>query len=70
TTADVNPFNAQANNLASFGVPSYLSAGQQGQRNQPIQVTTKLEVDGRVLAEIVNDHNGAQAVRGPTGSPQ
>ncbi|MDN0114361.1 phage tail tape measure protein [Yersinia intermedia] len=70
TTADVNPFNASANNLAGFGVPSYLSAGQQGQKNQPIQVTTKLEVDGRVLAEIVNDHNGTQAVRGPTGSPQ
>ncbi|HIE4894499.1 TPA: phage tail tape measure protein, partial [Yersinia enterocolitica] len=70
TTADVNPFNAQANNLAGFGVPSYLSAGQQGQKNQPIQLTTKLEVDGRVLAEIVNDHNGTQAVRGPTGSPQ
>lgn len=70
TTADVNPFNAQANNLAGFGVPSYLSAGQQGQKNQPIQVTTKLEVDGRVLAEIVNDHNGTQAVRGPTGSSQ
>ncbi|EKN3498322.1 phage tail tape measure protein [Yersinia enterocolitica] len=70
TTADVNPFNAQANNLAGFGVPSYLSAGQQGQKNQPIQLTTKLEVDGRVLAEIVNDHNGTQAVRGPRGSPQ
>ncbi|MDN0117585.1 phage tail tape measure protein [Yersinia frederiksenii] len=70
TTADVNPFNAQANNLAGFGVPSYLAAGQQGQKNQPIQVTTKLEVDGRVLAEVVNDVNGTQAVRGPTGSPQ
>ncbi|UZX80124.1 phage tail tape measure protein [Yersinia ruckeri] len=70
TTADVNPFNASINNLAGFGVPSYLSSGQQGQKNQPIQVTTKLEVDGRVLAEIVNDHNGTQAVRGPTGSPQ
>ncbi|MCK8550326.1 phage tail tape measure protein [Yersinia ruckeri] len=70
TTADVNPFNASTNNLAGFGVPSYLSSGQQGQKNQPIQVTTKLEVDGRVLAEIVNDHNGTQAVRGPTGSPQ
>ncbi|UIM99482.1 phage tail tape measure protein [Yersinia ruckeri] len=70
TTADVNPFNASTNNLAGFGIPSYLSSGQQGQKNQPIQVTTKLEVDGRVLAEIVNDHNGTQAVRGPTGSPQ
>lgn len=69
-TADVNPFNAQANNLAGFGVPSYLSAGQNRQNNQPIQVTTKLEVDGRVLAEVVNDVNGTQAVRGPTGSPQ
>ncbi|EQB2066972.1 TPA: phage tail tape measure protein [Yersinia enterocolitica] len=70
TTADVNPFNVQANNLAGFGVPSYLSAGQQGQKNQPIQVTAKLEVDGRVLAEVVNDYNGTQAVRGPAGSPQ
>ncbi|EOI6423973.1 phage tail tape measure protein [Yersinia enterocolitica] len=70
TTGDANPFNAPANNLAGFGVPSYLLAGQQGQKNQPIQVTTKLEVDGRVLAEVVNDVNGTQAVRGPTGSPQ
>lgn len=70
TTGDANPFNAQANNLAGFGVPSYLAAGQQGQKNQPIQVTTKLEVDGRVLAEVVNDVNGAQAVRGPTGGYQ
>ncbi|MDR4896009.1 phage tail tape measure protein [Yersinia kristensenii] len=70
TTGDANPFNAQANNLAGFGVPSYLSTGQQGQKSQPIQVTTKLEVDGRVLAEVVNDVNGTQAVRGPTGSPQ
>ncbi|HHL2709872.1 TPA: phage tail tape measure protein [Yersinia enterocolitica] len=70
TTGDANPFNAPANNLAGFGIPSYLSAGQQGQKNQPIQVITKLEVDGRVLAEVVNDVNGTQAVRGPTGSPQ
>ncbi|WP_145490570.1 phage tail tape measure protein [Yersinia rohdei] len=70
TSGDANPFTASANNLAGFGVPSYLSAGQQGQKNQPIQVISKLEVDGRVLAEIVNDVNGAQAVRGPTGSPQ
>ncbi|OWF83089.1 phage tail tape measure protein [Yersinia frederiksenii] len=70
TSGDANPFTASANNLAGFGVPSYLSAGQQGQKNQPIQVISKLEVDGRVLAEIVNDVNGAQAVRGPTGGPQ
>lgn len=70
TAGDVNPFTTSANNLAGFGVPSYLSSGQQGQKNQPIQVTTKLEVDGRVLAEVVNDVNGTQAVRGPTGSPQ
>ncbi|HFX6571803.1 TPA: phage tail tape measure protein [Yersinia enterocolitica] len=70
TTGDANPFTASANNLAGFGVPSYLSAGQQGQKNQPIQVISKLEVDGRVLAEVVNDVNGAQAVRGPTGGFQ
>lgn len=70
TTGDANPFTTSANNLAGFGVPSYLSAGQQGQKNQPIQVISKLEVDGRVLAEVVNDVNGAQAVRGPTGGFQ
>ncbi|HDL8284785.1 TPA: phage tail tape measure protein [Yersinia enterocolitica] len=70
TTGDVNPFTTSANNLAGFGVPSYLSSGQQGQKNQPIQVISKLEVDGRVLAEVVNDVNGAQAVRGPTGGFQ
>lgn len=70
TSGDANPFTASANNLAGFGVPSYLAAGQQGQKSQPIQVISKLEVDGRVLAEIVNDVNGAQAIRGPTGSPQ
>ncbi|WP_145491884.1 phage tail tape measure protein [Yersinia rohdei] len=70
TEGDVNPFTTSANNLAGFGVPSYLSAGQQGQKNQPIQVISKLEVDGRVLAEVVNDVNGAQAVRGPTGGFQ
>lgn len=67
TTEDINPFNTQAAALTGFGVPSYLAAGQSQEKNQPIQVTTKLEVDGRVLAEVVNDVNGAQAVRGPTG---
>ncbi|CNM15894.1 Phage-related minor tail protein [Yersinia frederiksenii] len=70
TEGDANPFNSSADSLAGFGVPAYLSAGQRAQKPQPIQVISKLEVDGRVLAEIVNDVNGAQAVRGPTGSPQ
>lgn len=70
TEGDANPFNSAADNLAGFGTPAYLSAGRQAQKNQPIQLTTKLEVDGRVLAEVINDYNGTQAVRGPTGSPQ
>ncbi|WP_038906886.1 phage tail tape measure protein [Dickeya oryzae] len=34
---------------------------------QPITHVTRLEVDGRVLAEAVNEYNGQQAVRGSVG---
>lgn len=34
---------------------------------QPITHVTRLEVDGRVLAEAVNEYNGTQAVRGSVG---
>lgn len=52
--------------VASFGSPSYLTPSV-NQKPQPIQVTTKLVVDERVLAETVNEYNNGQAGRGPTG---
>ncbi|HCE9040588.1 TPA: phage tail tape measure protein [Klebsiella michiganensis] len=35
----------------------------------PISITTQLQVDGRVLAEVVNEANGQSAARGPQGGP-
>lgn len=35
----------------------------------PINVTTKLELDGRVIAEAVNEVNSQSATRGPQGGP-
>lgn len=35
----------------------------------PINVTTQLQVDGRVLAEVVNEVNNQSATRGPQGGP-
>lgn len=35
----------------------------------PINATIKLEVDGRTLAETVNEINGQSATRGPLGGP-
>lgn len=52
--------------VASFGSPSYLTPAV-NQKPQPIQVTTKVVLDERVLAETVNDYNNNQAGRGPTG---
>lgn len=38
-------------------------------QQQPINITTKLELDGRVIAEAVNEVNGQSAARGPQGGP-
>ncbi|HBX3489241.1 TPA: phage tail tape measure protein [Klebsiella pneumoniae] len=35
----------------------------------PINITTKLELDGRVIAEAVNEVNNQSAARGPQGGP-
>ncbi|EOM8405922.1 phage tail tape measure protein [Klebsiella variicola] len=35
----------------------------------PINITTKLELDGRVIAEAVNEVNNQSATRGPQGGP-
>lgn len=47
------------------GVPAYMLPSQQ--KTQPVQITTKLEVDGREMASVVNEYNGEQSVRGSTG---
>lgn len=47
------------------GVPAYMLPTQQ--KTQPVQITTKLEVDGREMASVVNEYNGEQSVRGSTG---
>ncbi|OCJ24608.1 phage tail tape measure protein [Serratia sp. 14-2641] len=52
--------------VAAFGSPSYLTPAV-NQKPQPIQVTTKVVLDERVLAETVNEYNNNQAGRGPTG---
>lgn len=63
------PTSIGKGDMATAGAPSYLFP-QQNQKSQPIQVTTKLELDGRTIAESVNEYNGNQAERGPTGMPQ
>ena len=49
-----------------YPVPPF---AQPQQPLQPINITTKLEVDGRVLAESVNEVNGQSAARGQQGGP-
>ncbi|MEC5319313.1 phage tail tape measure protein [Brenneria populi subsp. brevivirga] len=60
------PTTIGADNPAFQGVPSYLLP-QQPQSNQPMQINTKVELDGRVIAEAVNEVNGQQAARGSNG---
>ncbi|MEG0233799.1 MAG: phage tail tape measure protein [Hafnia sp.] len=69
---DINPFPAMEKNIQNYGVPAYLQkpANGNGQPAQPIQLNTKIELDGRVLAESVNTYNGNQSSRGPMGVPQ
>lgn len=69
---DINPFPAMEKNIQNYGVPAYLQkpANGNGQPAQPIQLNTKIELDGRVLAESVNNYNGNQSSRGPIGGPQ
>ncbi|ELC5001936.1 phage tail tape measure protein [Salmonella enterica] len=54
---------------ATTGVPSYLLP-QQKEKHQPVSITTNLMLDGRVLAQAVNEYNGEQSVRGSTGGTQ
>ncbi|KNC89897.1 phage tail tape measure protein [Trabulsiella odontotermitis] len=55
-------------NPATTGVPSYLLP--QKEQPQPINITTKLTLDGREIASAVNEYNGEQFNRGSTGGPQ
>ncbi|HED2005050.1 TPA: phage tail tape measure protein [Klebsiella pneumoniae] len=49
-----------------YPVPPFV---QQPAQQTPINITTQLQVDGRVLAEVVNEANGQSAARGPQGGP-
>lgn len=49
-----------------FPVPPFAQGPAQ---NLPINITTQLQVDGRVLAEVVNEANSQSATRGPQGGP-
>lgn len=49
-----------------YPVPPF---AQQPAAQTPINITTQLQVDGRVLAEVVNEANGQSAARGPQGGP-
>ncbi|MFX4312010.1 phage tail tape measure protein, partial [Enterobacter sp. 63] len=64
-----SPATMGQNTPATTGVPSYLLPQQQ-QKSQPINLTTKLILDGREIASAVNEYNGEQSVRGSTGGPQ
>ncbi|MDH1653770.1 phage tail tape measure protein [Enterobacter roggenkampii] len=52
-----------------YSIPSFMLPPQQ-QKTQPINLTTKLVLDGREIASAVNEYNGEQSVRGSTGGPQ
>ncbi|HAT1565092.1 TPA: phage tail tape measure protein [Citrobacter freundii] len=49
-----------------YPVPPF---AQQPAQQVPINITTQLQVDGRVLAEVVNEANNQSATRGPQGGP-
>ncbi|HDH1795890.1 TPA: phage tail tape measure protein [Klebsiella quasipneumoniae subsp. similipneumoniae] len=49
-----------------YPVPPFARTPSQ---QQTINITTKLELDGRVIAEAVNEVNGQSAARGPQGGP-
>ena len=49
-----------------YPVPGFAQAPAQ---HLPINITTQLQVDGRVLAEVVNEANSQSAARGPQGGP-
>ncbi|ESM30702.1 phage tail tape measure protein [Enterobacter asburiae] len=64
-----SPATIGQNSPATTGVPSYLLPQQQ-QKPQPVNITTKVMLDNRQIAEAVNEYNGDQSVRGSTGGPQ
>ncbi|AKE61122.1 phage tail length tape measure protein [Citrobacter amalonaticus Y19] len=63
-----NPPSSIGQTPATTGVPSYLLPAQQ--KPQPVTITTNLMLDGRTVAQAVNEYNGEQSVRGSTGGPQ
>ncbi|EDN4425268.1 phage tail tape measure protein [Salmonella enterica subsp. enterica serovar Kentucky] len=63
-----NPPSSIGQTPATTGVPSYLLPAQQ--KPQPVTITTNLMLDGRTVAQAVNEYNGEQSVRGSTGGTQ
>ncbi|MCX8962133.1 phage tail tape measure protein [Erwinia psidii] len=59
------PTSLPKTDFAGAGVPGFMMP--QHNAPQPLQIISRLEIDGRVLAETVNNVNGTQADRGPTG---
>lgn len=61
---EANPFEAMAKKVSSGAPLSFNATGTLQAPPQPIQITTNLEIDGRKVAEVVNEYNGTQAQRG------
>ncbi|MBN3237665.1 phage tail tape measure protein [Pectobacterium versatile] len=55
---------------AAIGLPEWLSPAPVQQNIPPIQANIKVELDGRVIAESVNEFNSQQATRGSNGAYQ
>lgn len=63
-----DPLPMGKDGAAGFGVPSYLKPQPAAAAPiPPIHINTKLELDGKVLAESTNEVNANQASRGSTG---
>ncbi|WP_228723138.1 hypothetical protein [Limnobaculum xujianqingii] len=65
----VNPFDEMAKKVLAATSLNINPTGSLQPPPQPVQVTTKLEIDGRKVAEIVNEYNNTQSQRGIPGGP-
>ena len=64
-----NPFDEMAKKVLAATSLNINPTGTLQPPPQPIQVTTQLEIDGRKVAEIVNEYNNTQGQRGTPGGP-
>ncbi|MGL5799108.1 MAG: phage tail tape measure protein, partial [Plesiomonas sp.] len=61
--ASIGNTTGEAPGVSSYLLPQPAAADTA----RPLSVTTKLELDGRQIAEAVNTYNGGSAVRGTQG---